>query len=138
MGLNVYSDGPLERIFAVPSPDGVVRHLRVWVNGRAADRLDPLPGPELEAFVLREVTRLRPAAAGRVAVRAAFSWGAEPYTRGHKHVFLAGQVQRFARVMGDPWQRMHFAGEHLRRVEFGMEAAAESADRAAVAILAQT
>ena len=138
MGLNVYSDGPLERIFAVPSPDGVVRHLRVWVNGRAADRLDPLPRPDLEAFVLREFTRLRPAAAGHVAVRAAFSWGAEPYTRGHKHVFLAGQVQRFARVMGDPWQRMHFAGEHLRRVEFGMEAAAESADRAAVEILAQT
>ncbi|MBU6379430.1 MAG: FAD-dependent oxidoreductase [Gammaproteobacteria bacterium] len=137
-GLNVYSDGPLERVFAVPGTDGVVRHLRVWINGHAADRLDALSRPELEEFVLREFARLRPASAGQVAVRAAFSWGAEPYTRGHKHVFLAGQVQRFARVMGEPWQRLHFAGEHLRRVEFGMEAAAESADHAAVAILAQT
>ena len=24
--------------------------------------------------------------------------------------------------MGDPWQRLYFAGEHLRRAEFGLEA----------------
>ena len=136
-GINVYSDGPLERVFAVPSKDGTVRHLRVWVNGYAADRLDQIPAAELDAFVLRELARMRPASAGKVAVRAKFSWGAEPYTLGHKHVFLPGQVRRFAKVMGDPWQRLYFAGEHLRRAEFGLEAAAESADRAAVTILAQ-
>lgn len=135
LGLNVYSDGPLERIFAVPSRDGVVRHLRVWVNGFAADRLDQIPTADFDAFVLREVARMRPSAAGKVVVRAKFSWGAEPFTLGHKHVFIAGQVQRHARTMGDPWHRLYFAGEHLRRAEFGMEAAAESADHAAVAIL---
>ena len=81
---------------------------------------------------------MRPASAGKVAIRAKFSWGAEPFTLGHKHVFLPGQVRRFAKVMGDPWQRLYFAGEHLRRAEFGLEAAAESADRAAVTILAQS
>jgi monoamine oxidase len=135
LGLNVYSDGPLERIFAVPGRDGVVRHLRVWVNGFAADRLDQIPASDFDAFVLREVARMRPSAAGKVVVRAKFSWGAEPFTLGHKHVFIAGQVQRHARTMGDPWHRLYFAGEHLRRAEFGMEAAAESADHAAVAIL---
>ena len=64
-----------------------------------------------------------------------FSWGAEPFTLGHRHVFLPGQVNRFARQMDQPWQRIHFAGEHLRRMEFGMEAAMETAERAAVAIL---
>lgn len=137
-GINVYSDGPLERLFAVPGKDGVVRHLRVWVNGYAADRLDQVPANELDAFVLRELARMRPASAGKVAIRTKFSWGAEPFTLGHKHVFLPGQVRRFAKVMGDPWQRLYFAGEHLRRAEFGLEAAAESADRAAVTILAQS
>ena len=136
LGVNVYSDGPLERLFAVPSADGVVRHVRVWVNGYAADRLDQIPAADVDAFVLRELIRMRPSTAGKLAIRAKFSWGAEPYTLGHKHVFLPGQVRRFAKVMGDSWQRMHFAGEHLRRAEFGLEAAAESADRAAVEILA--
>jgi monoamine oxidase len=37
--------------------------------------------------------------------------------------------------MGRPWQRIHFAGEHLRRLEFGMEAAMETAEMAALQIL---
>jgi monoamine oxidase len=38
--------------------------------------------------------------------------------------------------MDQPWQRIHFAGEHLRRVEFGLEAAMETAERAVLEILA--
>lgn len=41
----------------------------------------------------------------------------------------------FAKVMDRPWQRIHFCGEHLRRMEFGMESAAETADRVAIEIL---
>jgi hypothetical protein len=37
--------------------------------------------------------------------------------------------------MDQPWQRIHFCGEHLRRMEFGMESAMETADRVAVEIL---
>jgi monoamine oxidase len=133
-GPSMFTDGPLERIFAVRIGDAIP-FLRVWVNGYAADRLDALPPAQLGEFVLREVERMRPAARGKLRVRAAFSWGAEPFTRGHRHVFLPGQVNRFARQMDQPWQRIHFAGEHLRRMEFGMEAAMETAERAAVAIL---
>ena len=134
-GPAMYTDGPLERVFAPKQPDGRIPFLRVWINGHAADRLDQIPGAELGQWVLREFERIRPAARGKVAVRAAFSWGAEPYIRGHRHVFLPGQVTRFAREMDRPWQRMHFAGEHLRRVEAGMEGAMETADRAAIAVL---
>jgi monoamine oxidase len=134
-GPSMYTDGPLERVFALGIGDEIP-FLRVWVNGYAADRLDQLPPDQLGQFVLAEFERMRPAARGRLRVREVFSWGAEPYTLGHRHVFLPGQVTRFAREMDQPWQRIHFAGEHLRRMEFGMESAAETAERAAVAILA--
>jgi monoamine oxidase len=133
-GPSMFTDGPLERIFAIRIGDAIP-FLRVWVNGYAADRLDALPPAQLGEFVVREIERMRPAARGKLRVREVFSWGAEPFTLGHRHVFLPGQVNRFARQMDQPWQRIHFAGEHLRRMEFGMEAAMETAERAAVAIL---
>lgn len=34
-----------------------------------------------------------------------------------------------------PWQRLHLAGEHTRRADFGMESAMESGERAALEIL---
>jgi hypothetical protein len=56
---------------------------------------------------VREFERRRPAAKGKLRVREVFSGGAEPYTLGHRHVFLPGQVNRFAKEMDLPWQRMH-------------------------------
>lgn len=131
---SMYTDGPLERVFA-PKLGDRIPFMRVWINGYAADRLDALPPAQLGDFVRREFERMRPAAKGKVRVREVFSWGAEPFTLGHRHVFLPGQVNRFAKLMDRPWQRMHFCGEHLRRMEFGMESAMETADRVAIEIL---
>jgi monoamine oxidase len=78
---------------------------------------------------------MRPAARGKLRPRLQFSWGQQPFIGGHKHVFAPGQVTRFARNMDQPWRRVHFAGEHLRRMEFGMESAMETAERAVTAIL---
>lgn len=133
-GPTMFTDGPLERIFAPRIGEGIPL-MRVWINGYAADRLDSLPPEQLGAFVVGEFERIRPASRGRLRVRTVFSWGAEPWTLGHRHVFLPGQVSRFAREMDRPWQRIHFCGEHLRRMEFGMESALETADRAVVEIL---
>lgn len=133
-GPSMYTDGPLERVFA-PRIGDAIPFMRVWINGYAADRLDALPPAQLGEFVVREFERMRPAARGKLRVREVFSWGAEPFTLGHRHVFLPGQVNRFAKQMDQPWQRIHFCGEHLRRMEFGMESAMETADRAAVEVL---
>jgi monoamine oxidase len=134
-GPSMFTDGPLERIFAIKPQDGHIRHLRVWVNGYGADRLDQVPAAELRQFVVREIERMRPAARGKLKARLHFSWSAEPFTLGHRHVFLPGQINRFAREMDRPWGRVYFAGEHLRRTEVGMEAAMETAERAAVELL---
>jgi monoamine oxidase len=37
--------------------------------------------------------------------------------------------------MGKPLGSIHFAGEHLRQLEVGMEAAMESGERAALSVL---
>jgi monoamine oxidase len=134
-GASMYTDGPVERVFALKQQDGSIRHLRAWINGYGADRLDQVPPAELGAFVVREIERMRPAARGKLKPRLHFSWTAEPFTLGHRHVFLPGQINRFAREMDRPWGRVHFAGEHLRRLEFGMEAAMETAARAVVELL---
>jgi monoamine oxidase len=57
------------------------------------------------------------------------------FVRGCRHLFAPGQVTRFAREMIKPHGRIHLAGEHTRRVDYGMEAALESGERAALEIL---
>ena len=135
VGPSMFTDGPLERIFTIADSHDHLRFLRVWVNGWGADRLDQLADGALTKFVIGEVERMRPAAQGKLKYRMHYSWGKHPYISGHRHVFLPGQVTRFAREMDQPWQRIHFAGEHLRRMEFGMEAAMETSERAALAVL---
>ncbi len=53
-------------------------------------------------------------------------------------MFGPGQVTKFARDMIIPHGRLHFAGEHTRRLDYGMEAAMESGERAAFEILDRT
>ncbi len=129
-GPSMYMDGPLERVFARKDRDGSIRNLRVWVNGDGADRLDRLASGDVGSYVIREIEKVRPAAAGKLRYLQHYSWGANPYINGHRHVFKPRQVSRFVHAMGRPWKRIHFAGEHLRQLEFGMEAAMESAERA--------
>ena len=42
-----------------------------------------------------------------------------------------GEPMAWARSMALPYHGLHFAGEHLRQLEVGMEAAMESGERAA-------
>jgi monoamine oxidase len=56
--------------------------------------------------------------------------------RGNKHVFGPGQLAALHDAMATPWrQRLRFAGEHTRDWESGMEAATESGQREAFAVL---
>ena len=66
---------------------------------------------------------------------AVHSWSEYPLVGGFRHSFYPGQVTRFAHHMIKPHHRIHFAGEHTRRLEIGMESAMESGERAAVEVL---
>lgn len=88
---------------------------------------------------LQGLVEARPAAKGALAPFAASSWENEPFSKGLRHGFRPGDVTRFAPVLArphGPGGRLHLAGEHTRREEFGMEAALESSDRVVHEILA--
>lgn len=105
--------------------------------GRKADRLDRLdPGPRA-AFVISELERHYPSLRGRLAAAGSHSWRGMATIGGCSHVFAAGQAARFVPAMFRPHGRIHFAGEHTRQLEIGMESAMESGERAALEILAR-
>ena len=130
------SDTIIERVFASKDAGGRINLLDVWLNGTAATAVDSLPEAERTAFVLDRLAAIRPSTKGALKVVGTYSWGLNPFIRGNKHVFAPGQVSQLHDAMAMPWmQRLRFAGEHTRDWEAGMEAATESGQREAFAVL---
>jgi monoamine oxidase len=138
----MWIDGPLERVFALPGPDGAIGRLIVWINGRTAQALDRLPPERLRAWVLLELERVRPASAGALEVLAVKSWGADPYAGGAYAELYAGQSADWVRLSTQLHAAvragLHLAGEHLVFDRPGMEAAMASGAECARAILARS
>lgn len=132
----MWTDGPLERIFALTDAKDDVHTLLVWINGQGSRRIDQLGAAAAKRYVLEHMAQLRPASAGALEVLGHHAWGQTPFIRGCGHSFAAGQIKRFARTLPERENRVHFAGEHTRRAEFGMEAAMASAERVVGEILA--
>jgi monoamine oxidase len=133
--IDMLSDGPLERIFAVRDdagqPNGMIL---AWINGDGCDSWMGLDDAAVEARAQAELAILRPAA--RVRLRRAVRWTPENPLAGGAYMHWApGQVARWAEGMGAPAGRLHFAGEHLSRTYTGMEGAMESGENAAVAVM---
>ncbi|MSQ86606.1 MAG: FAD-dependent oxidoreductase [Alphaproteobacteria bacterium] len=101
----------------------------------AADRIAQMDPARASAFLLSELERLRPASKGQVKVDRFHSWGQQSLQRGCRHSYKPGQITAFANDMIKPWQRLHFAGEHTRRLDYGMESALESGERVANEIM---
>ena len=108
------------------------------VTGQAALRVSARSPEAASAYLIKELERLRPASKGQVEILRYHSWGNEPLQRGCSPMFAPGQVTAFANEMIIPHGRLHFAGEHTRRLEYGMEAAMESGERAAFEVLDRT
>ncbi|MBM3512153.1 MAG: FAD-dependent oxidoreductase [Alphaproteobacteria bacterium] len=106
------------------------------VTGRAGERLMSMPPDQAGKFLIAELERMRPASRGQVEGIKFHSWGRTPLQKGCRHNFKPGQIAAFAEKMIEPWQRLHFCGEHTRRLEQGMESAFESGERAAGEVMA--
>jgi monoamine oxidase len=131
---SLYVDGPLERVLAVETQGGVER-LVCWVNGDGAVPWDEMTAGDRVTFALAELARVRPSSTGKV--RGGFSWSwAGPLSGGIRHAPRPGEVLTLGPVLAQAHGRVRFAGEHVRRHEHGMEAACETGERAAEAILA--
>ncbi len=94
-------------------------------------KLDAMPPAERGRFAIAEIERIRPSTRGQLEFVGAHSWEQSPTIRGCSHQYVPGKTLAWARVMGKSHANLHFAGEHLRNMEVGMEAAMESGERAA-------
>jgi monoamine oxidase len=131
-----FSDGAIKMLWALrPRAGESMNRFMVVLTGGAAERMDLFTPEEAKRFVLAEIARIRPAAAGKLDLHGWYGWGRDPWIQGCRHIYAPGQVIRLADAMVKPHGRLHFAGEHTRRLEFGMEAALESGERAAGEIL---
>lgn len=72
---------------------------------------------------------------GKLEVIAVQSWEEQSFVHGCRHSFKPGDVTRYRQVLEEPFHRMYFAGEHVRRLAVGMEAAMESGEAAALQIV---
>jgi len=132
---SMWTDGPLSLVRQKILADGSREYLQAVCVGKKAERLDLLTPKDRGKFVVHEIESLRPSLKGRLTVTAVHSWSEYPLVGGFRHSFYPGQVTRFGLDMIKPHQRIHFAGEHTRRLEIGMESAMESGERAAVEVM---
>ncbi len=133
---SLWTDGPVNVVRQYQA--GGEHLLLALSTGRKADRLDQLVPAERGQFVLQELARLRPSTRGKLEVTGVHSWAQQPYIAGCRHSFGPGEVVPFVAAMARPHGRLHFAGEHTRRLEIGMESAMESGERATLEVLQQS
>lgn len=134
---SLFTDGPAGMVAASrrgEDPERVTG-LTAWVMGRNALRLDGLASERAAALVLDGIESVRPAARGQLDYVGRQSWAADPFAGGGWAYFQPGQITRFGSSMSAPHGRIHFCGEHLARIDRGMEGAMESGERAAEEII---
>lgn len=134
---NMWSDGPLERIFVGRGKDGTPNGMcRAWINGTGANNLHKLGDSELAELASKEMAVLRPQSEGKINVRAVQRWtDTNPLAGGAYMHWAPGQIGNWAEAMGKPAGRIRFCGEHLSYLHTGMEGAMESAEYAAFDLL---
>lgn len=131
-----FTEGPVKMLWALNKrPQDAHHRFMVVLTGDAASRFDQFPNDQAMKIMEEEIARLRPSTRGKLKFNGMYGWKNAPFIGGCRHMFAPGQVSRFGRSMTEPYRQLHFAGEHMRRVDFGMEAALESGERAAFEIL---
>jgi monoamine oxidase len=137
MDASLWTDGALTIVRQPFGYDGSRDRLAVVNTGKKGDRIDQLPPKERGEYVVKEIERLRPSTKGKMEVIGVHSWPQYQFVEGCRHSYSPGQVTRYAVDMIKPHGRLHFAGEHTRRLDVGMESAMESGERAAVEVVAR-
>jgi monoamine oxidase len=130
-----WTDGPFELIAHTPSTMDANGVLYAYINGAATEALNRLSPRAMGERFIKELVRLRPAAAGQVEVAYIHNWTKYPFAKGHVGYFAPGDIGRYGEVVGQPVGALYFAGEHLCRVHAGIEGACETAETAAIQVL---
>jgi monoamine oxidase len=136
---DTWTDGPLERVFAVRDrsdgrPNGV---MLAWLNGTGAAWVKGKTDADLAPLVADALAKARPSGAGPVKILKTVRWTDEnPLAGGAYMHFAPGQAAAWQENLAKPMDSLFFAGEQLSRVHTGMEGAFESAENAFRGVLA--
>jgi monoamine oxidase len=128
---SMWTDGAFNLIRQQIESDGSRQLISALAFSDNSRKLDAMPPAERGRFAIAEIEKIRPSTRGLLEFVGAHSWEQSPTIRGCSHQYVPGKTLAWARVMGKPHDKLHFAGEHLRTMEVGMEAAMESGERAA-------
>lgn len=132
---SLWTDGPIEQMFYIPSRTAANGLLLAYINGAGTDVLNKMGAQDTGKFVVSHMQRIRPASVGAVRPLYVHNWSTYPYSRGHVAYYAPGDIGRYARVLEHPVGALHFAGEHCGKVHAGIEAACESAETAVLRVL---
>jgi monoamine oxidase len=135
---SLWTDGVLQYVRLQVEPDGSRVVVSAIASGDKASFLDSMPPAERGRYALEEIARIRPSTKGKLEVIGTHSWTDGPGASGCSFELPVGVIEAWLPAMAQPHGRVHFAGEHLRHFELGMEAAMESGERAARAIAARS
>jgi len=130
-----WSDGPITLVRQQIGYQGERELVTTLAFGDKATNLDGLPPLERAEWVMAHISTLRPSMKGKLEPIAVQSWEEQPFVNGCRHSYMPGQITAFHEAMTVPHGRMVFAGEQVRRLAIGMEAAMESGEAAAVQII---
>ncbi len=131
---NMWNDGPIQRVLAVPGSDGKIERLVVWLNGAGADHADGYAPAKRMAWAIDQLARLRPASKGALQPLATWSWGTDKFASGAFPEIAPGRVAQTVEWCAKPLGRIHFAGSDTSFDQPGMEGAVVSGELAAAAI----
>lgn len=132
----LWGTGALQRVFAVPGEDGAINRLIVWLNGAVAQQADRLDRQARADWIINEFARVRPASRGALELLETRSWGSDPLAGGAFAEIMPGRFAQTLQWNHSAFGRLQFAGEQTELQVPGMEAAVQSGERAAAAILA--
>ena len=132
---SMWSDGLFTLIRQQIEHDGSRELMSVLAFGPNSRKLDKLPSAERGRLAIEYIEKVRPSTVGKLEFLGTHSWEQVPGIRGCSHQYLPVKVVPWSQAMAKPHARLHFAGEHVRRLEVGMESAMETGERAALEIL---
>jgi monoamine oxidase len=131
---SMWTDGPFTLIRQQIENDGDRVLMSVLAFGEKSKKVDAMPEAERGRYAIAEIEKVRPSAKGAFEFVGAHSWELAPHQRGCSFQMVPGRAWAWAQNMAKPHGNLHFAGEHLRRTDVGMEAAMETGERAALEI----
>ena len=128
---SMWTDGAFNLIRQQIESDGSRHLISALAFSDNAVKLDAMPHAERGRFAIAEIERIRPSTRGLLEFVGAHSWLQAPGAKGCSYQLAPGRAFDWTREMAKPHRQLWFAGEHLRQLEIGMEAAMESGERAA-------